>query len=48
MLFSFGKLFLWTSGICFFGITFAALMRKRLVEKEDSRGLGRRLWHRCC
>ena len=34
MYFSFAQLFLWSSGLCFFGIVFAALMRKRLVEKE--------------
>jgi uncharacterized oligopeptide transporter (OPT) family protein len=31
--FSLWQLFLWSTGLCFFGIVFASLMRKRLVEK---------------
>lgn len=32
--FSLWQLFLWSTGLCFFGIVFAALMHKRLVEND--------------
>ena len=31
---SFGNLLVWSLGLCFFGITFASLLRKPLVEQE--------------